>query len=91
MAQVLSPFSVSRMPPQQVEAEISLLGSILLDGNMMDKVADTITAEDFYKTEHRIIFDAMRALFEKQKPIDILSILNDLKESKKLEDIGGQT
>ncbi|KKT42352.1 MAG: Primary replicative DNA helicase [Candidatus Giovannonibacteria bacterium GW2011_GWA2_44_13b] len=91
MAQVLSPFSVSRMPPQQVEAEISLLGSILLDGATMDKIVDILNGEDFYKPEHRMVFDAMALLFEKQKPIDILSVSNSLKESKRLEDIGGQS
>ena len=91
MATILSPFSVSRMPPQQVEAEVSLLGSLLLDGLMMDKIVDVLSAEDFYKTEHRIIFDAMVSLFAKQKPIDILSVSNALKETKKLEEVGGQT
>src|SRR3989344_4272642 len=91
MAQVLSPFSVSRMPPQQVEAESSLLGSLLLDGSMMDKVADTLGSEDFYKTEHRLIFQAMLSLFEKQKPIDILSVSNALKESKNMEEVGGNS
>ena len=72
MAQILSPFSVSRMPPQQVEAEISLLGSILLDGATMDKIVDILNGEDFYKPEHRMVFDAMALLFEKKKHIDIV-------------------
>src|SRR3989344_4825268 len=91
MAQVLSPFSVSRMPPQQIEAEISLLGSLLLDGSMMDRIVDILGADDFYKPEHRIVFDSMLSLFEKQRPIDILSVSNALKDVKKLEDIGGQS
>ncbi|MDO8523352.1 MAG: replicative DNA helicase [bacterium] len=91
MAQILSPFSAARMPPQQVEAEISLLGSILLDGAMMDKVADTLRAEDFYKNEHNAIYSAMISLFSKQKPIDILSVSDSLKEAKKLDEIGGHS
>jgi len=91
MAQILSPFSAARMPPQQVEAEVSLLGSILLDGAMMDKVADTLRAEDFYKNEHNTIYSAMISLFSKQKPIDILSVSDSLKEAKKLDDIGGHS
>lgn len=91
MEKVLSPFSISRMPPQQLEAEVSLLGSILLDGAMMDKVADTLRADDFYKTEHRLIFESMALLFSKQNPIDILSVSNALKEGKKLDEVGGQS
>lgn len=91
MAQILSPFSATRMPPQQVEAEVSLLGSILLDGAMIDKVADTLKAEDFYKNEHNIIYTAMVSLFSRQKPIDILSVSDALKANKKLDDIGGHS
>ncbi|MDP2668413.1 MAG: replicative DNA helicase [bacterium] len=79
------------MPPQQVEAEVSLLGSILLDGAMIDKVADTLKAEDFYKNEHNIIYTAMVSLFSRQKPIDILSVSDALKANKKLDDIGGHS
>lgn len=89
MATILSPFGVSRIPPQNVEAEISLLGSVLLDGKVIDRVADALTESDFYKREHQVIFGAMLSLFSKQKPIDILSIGNYLKEQKQFDDTGG--
>ena len=63
MAQVFSPFGVSRMPPQNIEAEISLLGSLLLDGGIIDEVADMLGPEDFYKREHQIIYEAIINLF----------------------------
>lgn len=89
MAQMLSPFTVSRMPPQNIEAEISLLGSLLLDGSVIDRVVDTIEPDDFYKKEHRAIFDAAVALFQKQKPIDVLTVGDQLKEHGKFEEVGG--
>ncbi len=91
MAQILSPFSAARMPPQQVEAEVSLLGSILLDGATMDKIADSLRAEDFYKNEHNAIYAAMVSLFSRRKPIDILSVSDALKEAKKLDAVGGHS
>src|SRR3989344_7563298 len=91
MATILSPFTVSRMPPQNIEAEISLLGSVLLDGSALDKVIDLLGAVDFYKNEHKIIFEAMLDLFAKQRPVDILSLSNALKERGKFEEIGGST
>lgn len=89
MAQVFSPFSVSRMPPQSLEAEISLLGSILLDGATIDRVADLVGRDDFYKKEHQVIFDASISLFQKRSPIDVLTVGDFLKAEGKLEEIGG--
>jgi len=80
-----------RMPPQNVDAEISLLGSLLLDGETMNAVVDTLREEDFYKKEHKTIFNAILSLFASQKPIDTLSVANTLKEHKKFEDIGGHS
>ncbi len=91
MATILSPFTVSRMPPQNIEAEISLLGSALLDGSALDRVVDILKAEDFYKKEHQMIFEAILDLFAKQKPVDILSLSNALKEKGQFEEIGGST
>ena len=91
MATTLSPFTISRMPPQNIEAEISLLGSALLDGSALDRVVDILKAEDFYKNEHKMIFEAMLDLFAKQRPVDILSLSNALKEKGQFEEIGGST
>ena len=48
-------FSSVRMPPQNIEAEISVLGSLLLDGSIVDQIADALSPDAFYKTEHRLI------------------------------------
>src|SRR3990167_1091282 len=89
MAQMLSPFTVSRMPPQNIEAEISLLGSVLLDGGVIDRVVDVVNGVDFYKKEHQAIFDAAVALFQKQKPIDVLTVGVQLKEQGRFDEVGG--
>jgi replicative DNA helicase len=78
-----------RMPPQSIDAEISLLGSLLLDGSLMDQVSDVVKPEDFYKNEHRLIFSAMVDLFVKRHPIDTISISTALKDTNKSEEAGG--
>ncbi|KKS98266.1 MAG: Replicative DNA helicase, partial [Candidatus Giovannonibacteria bacterium GW2011_GWA1_43_15] len=91
MAQVFSPFGVSRMPPQNIEAEISLLGSLLLDGGVIDEVSDMLGPEDFYKREHQIIYEAVINLFNRQKAIDVLTVGDTLKADGKLEEAGGNS
>jgi len=78
-----------KLPPQNIEAEIAVLGALMIDENAIVKIADFLSADDFYRSSHRIIFEAMLRLYEKQEPIDVLSVSNVLKEQKKLEDIGG--
>ncbi|MCX6722050.1 MAG: replicative DNA helicase [Candidatus Staskawiczbacteria bacterium] len=80
---------VDKLPPQNNEAEQSLLGCLMLDKNAIVKVVDFIKAEDFYKSIHQDIYQAMADLYEKADPIDILSVSARLKERNKLEDIGG--
>lgn len=78
-----------KKPPQNVEAEQCLLGSLMLDKNAIVKVADFISAEDFYKDTHKEVYQAMMDLFEKMEPIDIMSVSARLKEREQLERIGG--
>lgn len=80
-----------RIPPQNLEAEQSLLGAILIDRDAMIKIADVVTAEDFYKDAHRMIFETMLELFRDREPIDLLSLANRLEEKKQLEIIGGRS
>lgn len=82
---------IEKIPPQNIEAEQSFLGSLLIDKEAIIRVADIISAEDFYKNIHRLIYEAMLELYKKREPIDLLSLSNILKERKKLEDIGGRT
>ena len=82
---------LDKKPPQNIEAEQSLLGCLMLDKNAIVKVADFISAEDFYKDIHKEIFQSMMDLFEKTEPIDIISVSARLKERQKLEQIGGSS
>lgn len=78
-----------KLPPQSVEAEISLLGCLMLDKNAIIKVADFLRPEDFYRPVHQEIYQVCQELFEKGEPIDLLSVSNRLKEKKLLEEVGG--
>lgn len=83
--------TLSLLPPQNIEAEQSFLGAVLIDKDALLKVADRLTPDDFYKDSHRYIFEAILELFEKHEPIDLLSLANRLGERNQLEMIGGRT
>jgi replicative DNA helicase len=80
-----------RIPPQNLEAEMALLGSIMLRPEVLFDIADIVKADSFYSEKHRIIFDAMMELFGKRSPIDLLSVSNCLREKGWLDQIGGNT
>src|SRR3990167_4450809 len=88
MAEEKSP-TPDKLPPQNIEAEVSLLGSLMLDKDAFLKVGDFLETRDFYKKAHRYIYQAMQELFEKGEPIDLLSVASRLKEKGQLEEIGG--
>ena len=79
----------NKLPPQNIEAEQSLLGCLMLDKDAIVKVVDTIRSEDFYKGSHQDVYQAMVDLYSKSEPIDILSVSAKLKERNKLDDVGG--
>lgn len=81
---------ITRMPPQNLEAEVALLGALLLDKKAVLKVADVLHREDFYKEGHAKIFEAMTELYSKNEPIDVLSLSEKLESKKELEAIGGR-
>jgi replicative DNA helicase len=83
--------SMEKIPPQNIDAEMSLLGSILLDKEAVFSIADDVDADDFYTNVHRDIFIAMIELYNKNQPIDVLTLSNRLKETGKLESIGGHS
>ncbi len=80
-----------KLPPQDIDSEKSVLGALMLDKNAIIRVADTLTAGDFYLPAHGKIYDAVMELFEKNEPIDILSVTNKLKDKGLLMDIGGSS
>ncbi|PIQ92931.1 MAG: replicative DNA helicase [Parcubacteria group bacterium CG11_big_fil_rev_8_21_14_0_20_39_14] len=79
-----------QLPPQDIEAEQSVLGSLMLDKNAIFKIADWLTPDDFYRQTHKIIYQATLDLFEKSEPIDLCSLPSRLKEVEKLKEIGGK-
>lgn len=78
-----------KLPPQSIESEESTLGSLIIDNDAIVKVADILFPEDFYRPQHRIIYEAILDLYHKNAPIDVLSLSNRLKEKKLLGEIGG--
>ena len=82
---------VGRIPPQSLEAEQSVLGSLILDKDAIIKIADLITADDFYEEKHRIIYQAVIKLYDERASIDILTVGNKLEEGSSLEKIGGMS
>ncbi len=78
-----------KVPPQDIEAEKSLLGSLMLDKEAITKVADILHAEDFYKRNHQYIYQVVEDLFSRGEPIDLISVSSKLKERNQLENIGG--
>lgn len=82
---------IEKLPPQNLEAEISLLGSLLIDKEAITKVADKISSDDFYATKHQIVYESIIELYDKREPIDLVTLANKLEEQKKLENVGGST
>lgn len=81
--------SFDRVPPQNLEAEQSVLGSMLLSKEAIDQVTDLITMEDFYRESHGYIFGAILSLYGKQEPVDLITLAEELRQQELLEKVGG--
>lgn len=81
--------TLQRIPPQNLDAEKALLGALLLNNTAMYEMADIVSIESFYDGRHSIVFDAMLSIYSKNQPIDILTVSSQLKDSGKLNEIGG--
>ena len=79
-----------RLPPQSIEAEQSVLGGLLLDNTAWDRVSDIVSDNEFYRADHRLIFQHIILLIENGKPADVLTVAESLERSAKLEEAGGQ-
>lgn len=79
----------TRIPPHSVEAEQSVLGSILLDKDAMISVSETLIPEDFYKEAHKVIYECMLKLYNGQSEIDLITLAEELRDQGYLDDIGG--
>ncbi len=89
MADATQKLDIVRLPPQALEAEMSVLGSILIDREAIWRVVDSLEVTDFYKATHRVIYEAMLDLLGRREAIDVLSLSNRLREKGVLEEIGG--
>jgi replicative DNA helicase len=78
-----------RLPPQSIDAEQSVLGGLLLDNQAWERVSDVLTADDFYRREHRLIFNAVAALCDEGSPADVVTVCERLSKSGELEPAGG--
>ena len=78
-----------RIPPQDIVAEKSLLGAIMLQDSAMPEILTILKSQDFYEKKHRTIFEAMSNLYNQHKPIDLLTLTAELKSKKQLKEIGG--
>jgi replicative DNA helicase len=79
-----------RVPPQNTEAEIAVLGSILLDKKLIDIAGEKLKPEHFYRSEHQVIFRSILELYNEDKPIDLISLTDRLKKKGELKKIGGE-
>lgn len=79
----------SLVPPNSIEAERSVIGSLLIDKDSIIKVSDFLKAEDFYHDAHKIIYQAIGDLYDKRIPVDLVTLSNILEDRKELKSIGG--
>lgn len=82
---------LAKIPPQSIDAEMSLLGAILIDDEVLANVSEGLRPYDFYDKRHEQIYDAMFRLFERHKPVDLLTLSDELSKRGELEIVGGST
>src|SRR3989338_3408753 len=82
---------IDRLPPQNLEAETSVRGGVMLDRDAIIKVADQIVPEDFYDYRNQLVFETMLDLYDERASIDVLTVSNRLEEKKHLEKAGGMS
>ncbi len=78
-----------RLPPQSLEAEVSVLGGILLENEALNRVLEVIREGDFYRESHRTIFSALLELYERSEPADLITLSEVLKKREEFEAVGG--
>ena len=80
---------LERLPPQNLEAEMAVLGAMLLEETIIPEILEIINEDDFYKQEHKLIFSSIVSLFDSRRKCDILTVAEDLGKKKLLEKVGG--
>ena len=81
--------TAGKVPPQNVDAEMSLIGAVLIDEEVLADVTEHVKPKDFYDKRHALIFDAVLRLYEKNKPVDLLTLTDELKRKSELDEVGG--
>ena len=81
----------AKLPPQNLDSEKSLLGAVLIDEEIMADISELVKPKDFYDKSHGVIYDGMLRLFERHKPVDLLTLTDELKRKKELDIIGGSS
>ena len=87
----LSNFVFGKVQPQAIPLEEAVLGAVMLDKEALAKVLDILQIKSFYLDAHKLIFEAMRRLFERSHPIDLLTVMEELKKTGDLEAVGART
>lgn len=80
-----------KLPPQNIDAEQSVLGALLIDKDAIVKIAQKLFPDDFYKNSHQEIFQAILGLYERREPADLITVSDELKRRKKLKEVGGDS
>jgi replicative DNA helicase len=78
-----------RMPPQAVDVEQAVLGAVLIEPEAIPRAIELLNDDSFYSGKHRKIFSAVMALFERNNPVDLITVSEELKRRGDLEDVGG--
>ena len=81
--------NTGKLPPQNLDAEMSLLGAVLIDEEVLSDISEHVKPNDFYDKRHSLVFGAMMRLFERHKPVDLLTVTEELKRKDQLETVGG--
>lgn len=84
-----TPMPAGRVPPQSVDAEMSLIGAVLINEDVLADVSEVVSPNDFYDKRHQAVFAAMMRLFERHKPVDLLTLTEELKRKDQLDAVGG--
>ncbi len=83
------PLELGKLPPQAPELEEAVLGAVMLEKGAISSVAEVLRPDSFYKEQHKVIFEAMLALFARHDPIDMLTVAEELRRKKSLDEVGG--
>ena len=79
-----------KRPPHSFEAEQAIIGGVMLDNQVYDKIETVLCETDFYRIEHRILYHAITQLARKGHPFDVVTLLDNLKSTNQLDDAGGE-